>query len=77
MGTCGVQVTPLARLAAPDVAQHGDLANRLCDHLAGKATVTSLHSVRLLPSTRYKATIESCHLQLSTRPTSTTFALGG
>lgn len=53
------RVPPLARLAMPDIEQHGYLAYPLCDHLADKVVATfQRYGPRLLPSTRYKDLID-------------------
>lgn len=52
-------VPPLARVAMPDVSQHGYRAYPLVDHVADKVVAMfELHGTRRLPSTRYKDLVD-------------------
>lgn len=52
-------VPPLARVAMPDVSQHGYRAYPLVDHIADKVVAMfELHGARRLPSTRYKDLVD-------------------
>ncbi len=52
-------VPPLARVAMPDVTQHGYRAYPLVDHVADKViAMFELHGTRRLPSTRYKDLVD-------------------
>jgi hypothetical protein len=52
-------VPPLARVAMPDVSQHGYRAYPLVDHVADKViAIFELHGARRLPSTRYKDLVD-------------------
>lgn len=52
-------VPPLARVAMPDVSQHGYRAYPLVDHIADKVVAMfELHGARSLPSTRYKDLVD-------------------
>ena len=52
-------VPPLARVAMPDVTQHGYRAYPLVDHVADKLAATfELHGELLAPSTRYKDLVD-------------------
>lgn len=52
-------VPPLARVAMPDVSQHGYRAYPLVDHIADKVVAMfELHGTIRLPSTRYKDLVD-------------------
>jgi hypothetical protein len=52
-------VPPLARVAMPDLEQHGYRAYPLVDHIADKVVAMfELHGARRLPSTRYKDLVD-------------------
>jgi hypothetical protein len=52
-------VPPLARVAMPDVTQHGYRAYPLVDHIADKVVAMfEFHGARRLPSTRYKDLVD-------------------
>jgi hypothetical protein len=52
-------VPPLARVAMPDMSQHGYRAYPLVDHVADKVVaIFELHGARRLPSTRYKDLVD-------------------
>lgn len=52
-------VPPLARLALPDVEQHGYRAYPLVDHIADKVVATfQLYGAMQLPSTRYRDLVD-------------------
>ncbi len=59
-------VPPLARVAMPDVSQHGYRAYPLVDHVADKViAMFELRGARRLPSTRYKDLVDLVAIAIS------------